>query len=99
MNQLPKIRESRGQSNHTEFYVRLVEVLLYVHRNRRLIRDGSPGLPPQLTFTQLLFYVSVCVLHLNCLLVMLPRHVIAQLLLLLYQCMHLLSDSFIVVSF
>ena len=23
-----------------------VEVLLYVHRNRRLIRDGSPGRPP-----------------------------------------------------
>ena len=33
-------------------------MLLYVHRNRRLIRDGSPGQPPQLTFTQLLFYVS-----------------------------------------
>ena len=29
------------------------EVLLYVHRNRRFIRDGSPGLPPRL-FTQLL---------------------------------------------
>ena len=27
------------------------EVLLYVHRNRRLIRDGSPGRP--LDFTQL----------------------------------------------
>ena len=26
----------------------LVEVLLYVHRNRRLIRDGSPGRPPRL---------------------------------------------------
>ena len=24
-------------------------VLLYVHRNRRLIRDGSPGRPPQLS--------------------------------------------------
>ena len=24
----------------------VVEVLLYVHRNRRLIRDGSPGRPP-----------------------------------------------------
>ena len=26
-----------------------VEVLLYVHRNRRLIRDGSPGQPPRLS--------------------------------------------------
>ena len=26
-----------------------VEVLLYVHRNRRLIRDGSPGCPPRLS--------------------------------------------------
>ena len=25
----------------------VVEVLLYVHRNRRLIRDGSPGRPPR----------------------------------------------------
>ena len=25
-----------------------VEVLLYVHRNRRLFRDGSPGRPPRL---------------------------------------------------
>ena len=28
----------------------MVEVLLYVHRNRRLIRDRSPGRPPQLNF-------------------------------------------------
>ena len=27
----------------------LIEVLLYVHRNRRLIRDGSPGRPPRLS--------------------------------------------------
>ena len=33
----------------------LVEVLLYVHRNRRFIRDGSPGRPPT-TFTQLLSF-------------------------------------------
>ena len=26
-----------------------VEVLLYVHRNRRLIRDGSPRRPPPLS--------------------------------------------------
>ena len=27
----------------------LVEMLLYVHRNHRLIRDGSPGQPPRLS--------------------------------------------------
>ena len=27
----------------------VVEVLLYVHRNHRLIRDGSPGWPPRLS--------------------------------------------------
>ena len=27
----------------------LVEVLLYVHRNRRFIRDGNPGRPPRLS--------------------------------------------------
>ena len=26
----------------------MVEALLYVHRNRRFIRDGSPGRPPRL---------------------------------------------------
>ena len=26
-----------------------VEVLLYVHRNRRLIRDGNQGWPPRLS--------------------------------------------------
>ena len=31
-----------------------VEVLLYVHRNRRVIRDGNIGRPPRLTFTQIL---------------------------------------------
>ena len=31
------------------FIVVVVEVLLYVHRNRRLIRDGSPGRPPRLS--------------------------------------------------
>ena len=36
---------------------RLVEVLLYVHRNRRLIRDGEPRTATS-TFTQLLS--SVC---------------------------------------
>ena len=27
----------------------VVEMLLYIHRNRRLIRDGSPGRPPRLS--------------------------------------------------
>ena len=36
------------------------EVLLYVHRNRRFIRDGSPGRPPPLPFTQLLSSVVAC---------------------------------------
>ena len=34
----------RGRNN-------LVEELLYVHRNRRLIRDGSPRRPPRLSHT------------------------------------------------
>ena len=29
----------------------VVEVLIYVHGNRRLIRDGSPGRPPRLSHT------------------------------------------------
>ena len=29
--------------------VGVVEVLLYVHRNRRFNRDGSPGRPPRLS--------------------------------------------------
>ena len=32
----------------------VADVLLYVQRNPRIIRDGSPGQPPQSTFTQLL---------------------------------------------
>ena len=35
--------------SHTLVEVVVVEVLLYVHRNRRLIRDGSPGRPPRLS--------------------------------------------------
>ena len=31
----------------------LLEVLLYVHRNRRLIRDGSPGCPPRFSHSSL----------------------------------------------
>ena len=32
-------------------WLKLVEALLYVHRNRRCIRDGSPGRPPRLSHT------------------------------------------------
>ena len=32
----------------------LAEVLLYVHRNRRLIKDGSPGRPPRLSHSSIL---------------------------------------------
>ena len=31
------------------YWFRPIEALLYVHRNRRLIRDGSPGRPPRLS--------------------------------------------------
>ena len=34
---------------HEENRRQFVEVLLYVHRNRGLIRDGSPGRPPRLS--------------------------------------------------
>ena len=37
---------------------KLVEVLLYVHRNHRLIRDGSPGRPPRLSHSSCA--LSVC---------------------------------------
>ena len=32
-------------------------MLLYVHRNRRLIRDGSPGLPPRLSHSSRSIYI------------------------------------------
>ena len=35
--------------NHSQLLE--VEELLYVHRNRRLIRDRNPGRPPQLSHT------------------------------------------------
>ena len=44
-----------AQDGHLDFHTALsttsmmVEVLLYVHRNCRLIRDGSPGRPPRLS--------------------------------------------------
>ena len=59
---LQEIREPTGRENevllsHSEHrfpapcrkLLGVVEVLLYVHRNRRFIRDGSPGRPPRLS--------------------------------------------------
>ena len=43
---LPSSRRG-GLYGETRFVV--VEVLLYVHRNRRFIMDGSPGCPPRLS--------------------------------------------------
>ena len=40
------MRYSQGRSERADW---LVEVLLYVQRNCRLIRDGSPGRPPRLS--------------------------------------------------
>ena len=40
-------------------FVVVVEVLLYVHRNRRLIRDGSPGRPSRLSHSFELCFVVV----------------------------------------
>ena len=33
--------------NHHKLY--MVDVLLYIHRNRRFIMDGRPGRPPRLS--------------------------------------------------
>ena len=45
----------------------LLEVLLYVHKNCRFIRDGSPGCPPQLSHSSWVvcltcaqFYICLC---------------------------------------
>ena len=38
-----------------------VELWLYVHRNRRLIRDGSPGRPPRLSHSSWALYPPVSV--------------------------------------
>jgi len=35
--------------SHGFVVVVVVEALLYIHGNRRLIRDGSPGRPPRLS--------------------------------------------------
>ena len=43
-------RQSAADSHRTGRLLQLVgRVLLYVHRNRRLFRDGSPGRPPRLS--------------------------------------------------
>ena len=44
---------------HIPLSVVEVEVLLYVHRNRRLIRDGSPGRPPRLPHSSWVLSFSV----------------------------------------
>ena len=46
-----------------EFGCWLVEVLLYVHRNRRFIRDGSPGRPPRLSHSSWALVVLNCLLY------------------------------------
>ena len=57
--------------------IKLFEVLLYVHRNRRLIRDWIPGRPPGLSHSSLLVLcivlccvvsccVVLCCILLNC---------------------------------
>ena len=48
----PYRTKHKGQRNISTFDRKLslmVEVLLCIHRNRRLIRDGSPGRPPRLS--------------------------------------------------
>ena len=40
----------------------LLKVLLYVNRNRRLIRDGSPGRPPRLSHCSLALPSSIACL-------------------------------------
>ena len=46
---IARILRSRADSLRSCCLVIQNEVLLYVHRNRRLIRDGSPGRPPPLS--------------------------------------------------
>ena len=45
----PPITPPLPPSVPTPYYDDLVEVLLYVHRNCRIIKDGSPGRPPRLS--------------------------------------------------
>ena len=46
-----RIPNTNLQSKCINTEYRFVEVLLYVHRNRRFIRDGSPGCPPRLSLS------------------------------------------------
>ena len=48
-NPRPFDHESGALATKLSPLVGLVEVLLYVHRNRGLIRDGGPGRPPRLS--------------------------------------------------
>ena len=52
----------------------VVEVLLYVHRNRRLIRDASPGRPPRPSHSSL--SLNGWVLQEEILAEMLPRYIL-----------------------
>ena len=45
--------------SNKSFFTRVGWVLLYVHRNRRLIRDGSPGQPPRLSHSSWTLFTSV----------------------------------------
>ena len=52
----PRLSHSSWTLNYVEvdiptllYPLRLVEVLLYIHKNGRFIRDGSPGRPPRLS--------------------------------------------------
>ena len=42
---------TEAQDVHLDFHTAPVEVLLYVHRKRRFIRNGEPGRPPRLSHT------------------------------------------------
>ena len=59
----PATFQSRVQcSNHwaipAPIVVVVVEVLLYVHRNRRFIRDGSSGRPPRLSHSSWVLQIT-----------------------------------------
>ena len=47
MTEMSDLHPLKIIKNNIYFFV--VEVLLNVHRNRRFIRDGSPGRPPRLS--------------------------------------------------
>ena len=54
-------RETRSGTGRSEYCFGVdAEVLLYVHRNRRLIRDGSPGRPLRLSHSFLSSVLQCC---------------------------------------